>query len=70
MGGEGQGNTRICAYTRGSFSVLPYPMRPTTGRHATYGRCHDIAEDESITIDAIIKTDNKRQEELTERPRK
>lgn len=39
------------AFLRGSS-----PMGPMTGRHATYQRCHDIAEDEPIIIDTIIKT--------------
>jgi len=40
-------------------------MGSTTDSHATYWRCHDMAEDEPIIIDAIIKTKDATEEGIS-----
>lgn len=44
-----------CVYME-AFPRDTTSMRPTADRHATHRRRHDVAEDEPIIINAIIKT--------------
>ena len=46
-----------CLYAE-AFPGDTLSMGPMTGHHATYRRCHDIAKDEPIIINAAIKMED------------
>ena len=49
--------TNRCLYAE-AFPGDTLSMGPMTGHHATYRRCHDIAKDEPIIINAAIKMED------------